>query len=190
MPDLIVILAEDLRSAQLLRHYAKLIEPDSRVRVLPFAAGRGAGDAYVRMRYATEVKAQRHPHRRSSLMVHMDADLHTVSARHQSLAEALNSEGVKPRQPHERIAIVVPKRNTETWVHGLNGVPVDETYDFKADPDRKIASHSGDKDRLVIDRLGPGAKSLFTFTRNHSPEPPSSMPSLVVSVKELRRLEP
>ena len=116
MPDLVVILAEDTRSQKLLRRYAELIEPRSRPRLLPVAAGAKAGDQYVREKYPTEVMAQRARHRRSALLVHTDANTITVAARKAQLDNALASVSPTPRAATERIALVIPKQNTETWL--------------------------------------------------------------------------
>ena len=51
-------------------------------------------------------------HQRIALIVVIDADLDTVARRQQQLDETL---GESSRQPVERIALVVPRRNIETW---------------------------------------------------------------------------
>lgn len=60
------------------------------------------------------------------LIVVIDADTQTVESRLKQLDNALTENEQQPRQPHEAIAIFIPKRNIETWIHHLQGETVDE----------------------------------------------------------------
>jgi hypothetical protein len=95
------------------------------------ATGDG-GEKYVRQQFPTEVQSYRARanHQRIALIVVIDADLDTVAQRQRQLDETLDES---PRQPAERIAVVVPRRNIETWLTVLldPSTAVDEGTDFK-----------------------------------------------------------
>lgn len=93
----------------------------------------GSGEQFVRQQYVAEVGYYRAKanHQRVALIVVIDADLETVEYRKRQLDEVLGDE---PRRPSERIAVVVPRRNIETWLTVLlDPAVVDEgeATDFK-----------------------------------------------------------
>ncbi len=178
----LVILAEDLRSANFLRRYIGQLGRrvnQRQVRVVPF--GPGSGEQFVRQKYPTEVQEQRRSVagriRRAALVVHVDADTGTIETEHRLLAEELRKAGQGPREADERIAIVVPKRHTETWLHGLCGAPVTEDQNCK----RELHDHDA--------KIGEAAIALFRLTRSNAPAVPNNLPALATSIPELRRLE-
>ncbi|MBN1341332.1 MAG: hypothetical protein JXQ73_01555 [Phycisphaerae bacterium] len=88
-----------------------------------------AGDAtrYVLDQYPAQVKALRRvPHVCKAVISIVDADKATVQARKREHDDALTNSGLTPRANAERIAILIPRRNIETWVHHLDGKTVDE----------------------------------------------------------------
>jgi hypothetical protein len=175
----IVILAEDERSANLLRRYVlrSLNLKNRRVRQLISPQARGDAKRWVLDHYPIEVKELRGRHARTGLVVHIDADTDTISRRSEQLAAALTERSQKPRAADERISHAIPRRHTETWLCVLNGVEVDELEDCKRD--RVLA----DFDAVV----GPAATALYALTRNNTP--PHVLPSLAIVAGELRRLE-
>ena len=181
---LVIILAEDLRSARFLRKYVEHVSSggEIRLRVTPS----GAGDQWVRQQYPTEVREQRrrvHGHNRNAALVsHIDADTTSVNARHRQLADALKTSGQPSRQPDELVAIVVPKRHTETWLHGLCNVDVTERYDCKRDPEGVLGRNH---DEMIT----PAARMLFELTRPNAADPPQNLPALKRTIPELQRLE-
>jgi len=99
-----------------------------RIRFAQCPGGRG-GDAkqFVRERHVVEVKAMRtKPHLAIGVISVIDADDATVEGRKTELDNALQTGGQRKRQPSERIGVVVPRRNIETWIHSLLGRQVDE----------------------------------------------------------------
>jgi hypothetical protein len=89
-----------------------------------------AGDAkqFVRRNHVVEVQAMRaRPHLRAGVISMLDADNASVEDRKVELDQALQREMFEPRQAAERIAVLVPRRNIETWIHALMGKAVDET---------------------------------------------------------------
>ena len=64
------------------------------------------------------------------LIVLIDADKKTVEERLKQLDDALIENSQQLRQPSEAIAIFVPKRNIETWIHHLQCENVDEETEY------------------------------------------------------------
>lgn len=101
-----------------------------RIRVVPYPKGKGAGEQHIREQYPTEVKAHRSraAYQKSLYLIVMtDADTKTVTKRQRELEDALSVAGQDRRKATERIALFVPKRNVETWIHYLMGKKVNET---------------------------------------------------------------
>lgn len=178
----LLILAEDQRSANLFRRYVqqmgrRLYPREIRTQVCP----RGSGEQFVRRQYPAEVQEQRRcvagRIRRAALIVHVDADTGTVEAEYQRLAEELMGAGHGAREAHERIAIVVPKRHTETWLHGLFDPAVTEDQNCK----RELREHDS--------KIAEAAEALFRLTRQNATAPPANLPALAIAIPELRRIE-
>ncbi|MBA3547505.1 MAG: hypothetical protein H0T76_13540 [Nannocystis sp.] len=173
----VVVLCEDLQSATLLRQYLYLRGfPRRSVRVEALPASSGCGSQGVRERYAEAVHANRTRHVAEALVVHIDADNHSVDERHTELAKVLAAAGQAPRANEEAIAIVVPRWETETWLHhflGRNSV---------------LESHRGyPKFAQQHDAATPTAKALLDCVRNIT-SPPANLPSFATAVAELARL--
>jgi hypothetical protein len=140
----------------------------------------------VRTLYPREVREHRRCRdgnlKQSALIVHIDADTGTVANRHRQLADALNQAGAggPPRTQDERIAIIVPKRHTETWLHGLFDPDITEDRDCKRD---------GRLRKLHDERVPIAAEEIYRLTRANAPPPPTNLPSLAAAIPELRRLE-
>src|SRR5438128_479418 len=114
----VVILAEDERSANLLRRYVQraLDIGNRRIRQEISPSARGDAKQWVLGRYAIEVKALRAGHTKTGLVVHLDADTETVARRATQLAAALKSNEVEDRAEGEWISHAIPRRHIETWL--------------------------------------------------------------------------
>lgn len=88
----------------------------------------GSGEQHVRKNYASEVKAHRSKAaaRNGGLLAIMDADKGTVEGHYEELARELAAKSLQSRSDQERIAILIPKWNIETWIHFLFGNEVHE----------------------------------------------------------------
>ncbi len=127
----LVILCEDKQQQVFIRQFltARGIPPQKmRFRAVPH--GKQAGEQYVRQTFAQEVKTHRAEvtYRASIRLVAMlDADIYSIQQRLQHLDTELENVGQVKRQSDEKIAVFIPKRNIETWIHYLMGTEVDET---------------------------------------------------------------
>jgi hypothetical protein len=175
----VILIAEDERSANLLRRYLqRALSVDNR-RIRQRISPSASGDAkqWVISQYPVEMKELRRGLSQMCLILHLDADVETVATRLNQLANVLANDRQLPRRQDERVSIVVPRRHTETWLCVLTGVVVTEEMDCKRlrqprEPDRAVKSAS---------------ERLFEITRPNAVQPP--LPSLVTAVAELRRLE-
>jgi hypothetical protein len=124
----IVILCEDLQQFVFADLFLKKRGFTGRFRANICPPGSQAGEQYVRTQYPVEVKAYRANKDRVSigLVVLMDADTGTLEARLNELARVLDKDEQEKRGSNEAIAIFVPKRNIETWIHYLQGESVNE----------------------------------------------------------------
>ena len=124
----IVILCEDRQQEVFARYFLKKRGFTGLFRANICPEGSECGSDYVRKQYPVEVKAYRQNKNRVAigLVVLIDADTGTLEARLNELASALNKDKQEKRGSNEAIAIFVPKRNIETWIHYLQGETVNE----------------------------------------------------------------
>ena len=129
----ITILCEDRAHANFVRHYLKKRGFNNRqLRPVPWD-GSGSGQQFVLQKYATEVKAYRSQanHLSLGLITVIDADRQEVRNVQQRLERQLQDANIENREADEHIALLVPKRNIETWIVYLQGTPVDEESEYK-----------------------------------------------------------
>lgn len=138
---------------------------NQQIRMLATPAGKSQDVNFVLERYSAEANAQRNKHGSSALVVVIDADENTVQARKSQLDKALRDAGETERTEGEAIALVVPRRNVETWVWHLEGNAVDEETNYKNNPVRSGHSLSGVKLRF--------ADYIITGQEPFPPAPPS-----------------
>lgn len=130
----LIILCEDLQQAVFARHFFLLRGFHRReIKIKRNPNGKGSGEQFVRTSYAREVRDYRRKSTYQSivLVIIIDADKHTVKERLNQLDSALEENGQLKRQANEKIAIFVPKRNIETWIHYLMAESVDEEKAYR-----------------------------------------------------------
>lgn len=134
---LVIVLSEDKMQQQLVNRYLRrrgFSHHEIRVQAPP--VGQSQNVTYVLEQYAIEVSTLRKAAASHALIVVIDADENTVEARKAQLDAALREAGKDLRADSELIAIVVPRRNIETWVWYLENNTVDEQTDYKNHPVR------------------------------------------------------
>jgi hypothetical protein len=173
----VFVLCEDSQSATLIRQYLyRRGFPRRAVQVDSPPAGVGCGSQWVRERYAGAVRVSRTRHVAEALVVHIDADNHSVAERHAELARALAAAEQAPRSDDEAIALVVPRWETETWLHhhlGREGVHEEHRGYPKFSNPHEAAT--------------PTAEALLACVRGTA-SPPGHLPSFAAAVAELGRL--
>lgn len=152
-PADIIILGEDRAHANVVWHHLKERDFNSRkIRVVP-RDGSGSGAQFVLQRYAEEVKAYRSKadHLSLALITVIDADRQEVQDIHRRLEGQLQNVNIENRKTDERIALLVPKRNIETWIVYLQDIPVDEESDYKQ---HALAENYKQADITLAEQLG------------------------------------
>ncbi len=123
-------------------------------------AGAGSGEQWVREKFAQEVMAGEN----LCLIAMIDGDKRP-DERIAKLESSVAGSGLEPRKPQERIAVIVPNRNLESWFAWLDGAFRHEEPDEKPKY-RKGASRRDFGRRLAdycvqgIDPSKPRAPSL------------------------------
>ena len=123
----LVLLCEDSQHEAFLRRFFERAGWNPRaMRVEKSPRGRGAGEQWVRERFPRELQTLRRRHVAAKLAAMVDADRSTVEERMEAFDAACSQNGVPPRRSEEPVAILVPRRNIETWIAYLSGRDVNE----------------------------------------------------------------
>lgn len=132
-PAEIIVRCEDLQQHTFI--YRCLVKRGVHRRTIQIKhCPKGKGDAkqFILHEYPKEVKALRSaPHVFKVLISMMDADDCTVEHRKRQHDETLDAAGLDRRASEEKIAVLVPRRNIETWIHHLLGEPVTEDQECR-----------------------------------------------------------
>ncbi len=173
----VTVLCEDTAHERFVRTHLKEhgVDISRHYRALPLCGGDGAGDRYVRDQYADAVRALRSRAHDANVALVVMTDVDTTSAdrRRRQLSDALQEEHEAPRGTSERIVLLLPRRNVETWVVHLNGERVDEERDYKPQP------QAAD--------VGAAARALREHCRDGGS--PCCPDSLLDGCRELQRLD-
>lgn len=124
----IVLLCEDTQHETFVRRYLNTVGWSTRrLRVERAPGGRGSGAQFVRTRFPNELaEYRRRRHVTQALIVVVDGDNLGVVERRAELDEACRENEVEVRQADERVLVLVPSWNVETWIAYLDGQKVDE----------------------------------------------------------------
>lgn len=173
----IVILSEDRQSEFFARAFLRSIGFEShKIRPNTAPPGIGSGAQYVRENYSKELLGYRKKSKRLSLrlIIVTDADNLPVVGRQRQLSASLASAGVPDPTPDEAVALLIPKRNIETWIFYLFGQDIDETTEYRH-----------------LDRVGdckPAVDRLVAWYRSGWSLPHNCPDSLRRAVEELKRI--
>lgn len=174
----IIVLAEDLRQGNFVRHYLMRCGHHHRRIVLRLAPhGQGSGEQYVRRQYPIEVAYYRNRSRarKAALATVLDADTGSVEEHERELSAALAAADEAKPKDGEAICVLIPKRNIETWILCLHGKIVDERANYK--------QHGG------IDKMiKPGAGKFYEWSRSGADVPALCVPSLRKGLGEAYRI--
>ncbi len=172
----IVLLVEDRNQENVLRRYLQERGHSNRnMRVQKLADGQGSGEQFfVREKYASEVRLIRSQATRTKacLIAMIDADTGSVEERRQQIERALKDADEGPRGTAEPILNLIPRRNVETWILCLEGVPVDEQTNYRHDP------------RVDGDSIKRAAKNLFDWALTNTSVPKICVTSLLDCLPE------
>lgn len=162
----IVLLCEDNQHEAFTRRFLKGMGWNTReIRVEKSPAASGAAEQWVRITFPKELRIYRSRKNKagSALIVMIDADDKSVQERIAELESECNSQQLEFRTGDEAVAILVPKRNIETWIHYLNGNRANEEDAYP-----KLSREKGCK---------PSVDALISLCRTAglSPDAPNSL---------------
>ncbi|MFO0651442.1 MAG: hypothetical protein U0326_34780 [Polyangiales bacterium] len=118
----VIILAEDRSGARFVEAWLRGRGVPSRAMVTKMAPeGSGSGKQWVTAEYPKEVRDHRSKvqHTEKTLIVCTDADELSVNERLDQLGQALTGARLEERDDEERILLLVPRWEIETWAHHL-----------------------------------------------------------------------
>ena len=125
----IVLLCEDSQHEAFTRRFLKGMGWNTReIRVEKSPSPLGSAEQWVREKFPDELSVYRQRRQRaaSALIAMIDADNRGVQDRINEFERACDSMQIAFRAADEAVAIAIPKRNIETWIHFLSGESVNE----------------------------------------------------------------
>ena len=126
-----------------------------KLRLLAPPAEKSGGATFVLQRYpveAAELRRKATFQKSLRLLVIIDADQGDVDKRLDELDARLEAADQPKRGDDEGIAILVPNRNIETWIHWLREEPVDGSTQYPRH--RKREKQCGRRETIVGDDPG------------------------------------
>lgn len=170
----ITLLCEDSQTDMFVRRFLKHRNFGTRdFNTLPLPHGKQAGEQWVRERYPVELRAIRQM-RSAYLIVVTDADNESTETRRAQLEAECERQEVPRRNDDDRVVVIVPRRNIETWLAYLAGTNVNEHDPY---PRLKHKRDCGERARRLY-------KMCHETQRLREPIPPS----LQEACDEYRRL--
>lgn len=196
-----VVLCEDLQSRVFIYRVLRELGVDPHnIRIQPYPDNRvhsvgggsprrvkgylvyACGAQHILMNYPAELAEIRtqSAKRDAALVVHIDVDNatpdgRTMQDRRSELDDACASKGVPKRTEKDPVALLVPRREMETWIHFfLQGPPIVEHVSYP-----KLTGHEADAEPAAI---------AFARHAKTKTVPLDAIPSLVDGLAELRRV--
>ncbi|HQM17646.1 MAG TPA: hypothetical protein PL116_07445 [Candidatus Cloacimonas sp.] len=123
----LVICCEDKQQECFARRFLKGVSWDYRqlfFRMSPDS--KGSGEQWVREKFAKELNIYHTKQWTYAIIAIIDGDTKGVEGRITQFNNICREKRVPVRSNNDAVAIIVPTRNIETWIHYLNGETVDE----------------------------------------------------------------
>jgi len=125
----ITLLCEDSQHEAFVRRFLKGMSWNTReIRVEKSPAATGSAEQWVRETFPRELEIYRNRRHKAAtgLIAVIDADTLDVQKRINEFKDECDSQKILFRTDNDAVALVVPKRNIESWIHFLNGQHVNE----------------------------------------------------------------
>ena len=132
-PAQVIALCEDKQHQVFVRRFMKP-RTNHPIRFVSAPVGEGAGEQFVRDQYPRQLRALRAAAVNAVLVVMIDGDTAGLAERIRQLDEACRLSRIAARTDADRVVLLVPERNIETWLAYLNGATVDETTNYRKLP--------------------------------------------------------
>ncbi len=99
-------------------------------RLIAVPAGKADGKQHVREKYPFELRALRTATKHTALVVMTDGNGDGIQKRMNQLDNACDKENIGRRKSDDKVVVLIPTRNIETWLAYLGGESVDETQPY------------------------------------------------------------
>jgi hypothetical protein len=129
----IVLICEDSQQEAFVRRFLEQMGHDNRnIRVFKSPKAHGSAEQWVKQKFPEELKIYRNRCLRaaSALVAIIDADKYEVSQRISQFESECVSKSIPFRTVDEAVAIGIPRRNVETWIHYLYDESVNEGDEY------------------------------------------------------------
>lgn len=149
----VILLCEDAQTEAFVRRFLKRRNFRGRdVTTLGLPHGSGSGEQWVRERYPRQLQAIRQ-RQGACLIVVTDADGHSTEFRRAQLDAECEKQRIPRRNDGERVLVIVPRRNIETWLAYLAGDEVDEETRYpRLDRERDCVRHADELFRMCHEK--------------------------------------
>jgi hypothetical protein len=128
----ILVYCEDSQQEAFIRRFLKMKNyPRNKIDVHKSPRGKGSAEQWVLNQFVNALNNYRKRKVDHKIVFIRDADTLTLNDRIRQFESACRLAGIQPRQPNEKIALILPRRNIETWFEYLNGATVDETTVYR-----------------------------------------------------------
>lgn len=176
----IVLLCEDERHEQFIKAFLK--GKRRRLARISFPklhkshekGGEQRNNAFVLAKASDEIEEARKVPPKRALILVIDGDNHTYASRCGEIDRRLREQKLEVLNDKERIALLIPCCNIETWVHHFAGHMPDEKQDFKS-----LYRNSNTL---------PQAQAFADWVSDGNAEEVANLPALNAARVELRRL--
>lgn len=175
-----IVITEDVAGARFVEQYLRARGVGNRdIHTTTAPPGQGSAKTWVTQRYASELRRHRRKasHTKKTLIICSDADQQAVGVRRGELEAAVHDAQLEPRAKGERVLLIVPKWEIETWAHHLltgQGAVEDKKVGWRS-PESELKCHMA-------------GKSMTEHRKPPSVLPPCCPPSMVAADAEFLRL--
>ena len=128
-PAQVIVLCEDKQQQVFVRRFMKS-KTNHPIRMISPPQGRGSGEQFVREQYPRQLRALRAATVNAVLIVMIDGDAAGLVGRIRQLDESCRLSRITPRTDADRVVLLVPERNIETWLAYLDGTTVDDATNY------------------------------------------------------------
>ena len=128
-PAQVIVLCEDKQQQVFVRRFMKS-KTNHPIRVISPPPGGGSGEQFIREQYPRQLRALRAATVNAVLIVMIDGDADGMAGRLRRLDESCRLSRITPRTDADRVVLLIPERNIETWLAYLNGNVVDAATNY------------------------------------------------------------
>ena len=146
-PAQVIVLCEDKQQQVFVRRFVKS-KTNHPIRVISPPPGGGSGEQFVREQDHRQLRALRAATVSAILIVMIDGDAAGMVGRLRRLDESCRLSRITPRTDADRVVLLVPERNIETWLAYLSGTTVEEAANY---PKLEKPSHWREHIRALAD---------------------------------------